>query len=195
MIVGTRHICDRCGASIGNDFVQLFTEQPHVKEDTPYGWIAHYHPECYADVIHDIYDAARRMPEVAADSIETLNAIPVVHENVLRGLRSRHRLVNGKTPHEMEQERWSTAKVKWRRMSQAERDSLILDSLDGRALALWPLSAELNQRQDVIVTEATLRAHLKSMSARGLLTQSTEKPDRGRPRSVWSVCDAARVTS
>lgn len=192
MIIGTRHICDRCGASIGNDRVRLGAVQDVVQDSdrSPLcnGWIAHYHPDCFEEIACRIDDAAGRLPMPVLDSVAVLNSIPVIHENVLRGLRSHHRMPDGKTPAEAEHERYREGKVRWRRMTSDERDSVILDALGDQTLALWPLSTALDTRCNVIVMSETLRSHLKSMASRRLLVQDTEKPARGRARMCWRTC-------
>lgn len=78
------------------------------------------------------------------------------------------------------------ATLRWRRLSEAGRDGVILDALDGGTLAMWPLLKEIwAQREDLKVTDAGLRKHVKSMTARGLLDENVERPAYGRSRKCW----------
>ena len=104
MIHGDRHICDRCGASIGNDRVTLGSESADPAAEG-YGWIAHFHPDCYAEVSSDIWEVAKLVPEPEPDSVDALEAIPVAHPNVIRGLRRGHRMPDGCTYEEIEREK------------------------------------------------------------------------------------------
>lgn len=87
-------ICDRCGASVGGDFVTLNISAPGLKDNRDYnGYIAHYHPECFDEVHGDIEDAADRMPAPAPDSVVALNAIATVSDRRISELRDQHRRV------------------------------------------------------------------------------------------------------
>lgn len=104
MRLGERTICDVCGASIGDDAVTLSVQCPGLEKAAYNGYIAHYHPKCFDDVDPVIEEAAQRMPDPPADSVSALEAIPVAHENVIRGLRRRHRMPDGRLQDEIENE-------------------------------------------------------------------------------------------
>jgi hypothetical protein len=200
MIRDKQFICDRCAASIGDDYVTLGIDAPGVKgEDHTYyaGWIAHYHPRCYDQVSHDVWEAADRLPGYEAGSVEALNAIPIADEHAIELMRMSHLAADGSRVGEQMMRRHSArrdAADKWRRMSQDERDAVIIDALGDDKLAVWPLLTRLWDRHDDLhFGDAKLRAQVKSMVDRGLLGRDTEKPPKGRSRTCWFVRDLARV--
>jgi hypothetical protein len=195
MMLGTRIICDRCELSIGDDHITLGVDWPTANGGIDMRWIAHYHPACYAEIQDRIHDAADGLPAREPDSIDVLEAIPVATQGAISRLRRSHRLPDGSetdaepAPAYVEPApAWQRNKGSWRRLSQEERDTLVLNALRGRRLALMPLLGRIwEQHQDLYLTEAALRAQIKSMTDRGLVGSDTEKPPKGRSRTCWYV--------